>query len=120
MPARSLAFLCTVALAAAALFLSGCGKDAAPGEGAAADPTGNEAPAPAPARCDDITFTPNSGDGAFDVEAEGLDCSEAEKLLRRDRTLRGWRCEVLERYPPGNGRRRCRDGGRTITYTTGV
>ena len=109
-----------LSIAATTLVLAACGREEEPGKGAAPPSPGASASRETTATCGDITFTPNSGDGAFEVEVKGIGCAEAERLLRSDRVLKRWDCTRKQRYPAGNGRYRCREGGREITFTTGV
>lgn len=68
-------------------------------------------------RCPDITITPNSGDGVFDITTENVTCEEAEALLRSSAGLRSWNCRVIAE---GQGRRTtsCSQGNRVIVFAT--
>lgn len=99
-----------------------------PPETQAAPPPGETVPsappsaadAPSGARCGDVTITPNSGDGAFDVRADGVGCAEAERLLKDPNGLRDWNCRPAAQTSAGAERFRCEKGGRTIEFETGV
>ena len=68
-------------------------------------------------RCPDITITPNSGDGIFDITTENVTCQEAEALLRSSDGLRSWNCRVIAE---SQGRRTtsCSQGNRVIVFAT--
>lgn len=73
--------------------------------------------APAANRCPDITITPNSGDGIFDITTENVTCAEAEALLRSSDGLRSWRCRVIARAQ-GRETTACSSGNRVIVFAT--
>lgn len=119
-----------VALAlAAALAVAACGDDEETGAGGTATVTVTQtetAPAPTATspstvsgsnRCPDVTITPNSGDGAFDITTENVTCEEAEALLRSADGLRSWNCRVIAE---AQGRRTtsCALGNRLIVFAT--
>ncbi len=106
---------------------TGGGTPSDPGDGEPPDATDDAppggAPAPAgPTRCGDVTITPNSGDGAFDVRVSGLGCAEAERLIKSPDGLTTWDCRPVggSREVGGSQTIRCRDGGREIVFETGV
>lgn len=83
--------------------------------------------------CAMVVFTPNSGDGLFDITARWISCRTARSLLRATGGAperlrrRGWRCRLAVRYPSGSGRYACTSRARVgatlrtrrIAYTTG-
>lgn len=83
-------------------------------------------------RCGDLFFTPNSGDGLFDIKTRGIGCRAARERLREWRTdgyqprtgPEGFRCRTIRRFNAGNGRERCARhlSGRTqaIYFTSGT
>ncbi len=72
--------------------------------------------------CGDVTITPNSGDGAFDVRVTGIGCAEAEALIKDPDGLTTWDCGPAGGGGEAGGSQtiRCRDDGRTIVFETGV
>lgn len=84
-----------------------------------------------PSRCSNITFTPNSGDGLFDITARSISCRAARAKLTAAHgvpsRLTGWRCRVVRRYEIGSERYACRSRvlvharsvERVIAFTTG-
>src|SRR5688572_29353099 len=70
----------------AVLALAACGGD--DDESSASPMTTTTAPststtfAAATAKCDPVAFTPNSEDGAGEIQATGLSCDEAEEFVR--------------------------------------
>lgn len=82
--------------------------------------------------CATIVFTPNSGDGLFDIKARSISCDAARRKLRHargnPRRLTGWTCDAV-RYDDVTGSRRyhCTNRipvrgaqvTRLIAYTTG-
>jgi len=109
------------------------GDPAAPGSADAQDdPAGGGQPgttdgepapgAPADGSCGNVTITPNSGDGAFDVQVMGIGCEEAEALIKSPDGLTSWDCQPVGGDGEAGGSQtiRCRDGGRTIVFETGV
>lgn len=86
----------------------------------------------APASCPPIGFTPNSDDVAGDINATGVDCKEADRLVRKV-TERGsagapvprffhqdaYTCRGVFNDGPGlaNTAYRCDDGARRVTWT---
>jgi hypothetical protein len=110
---------------AAAEGCMGRGASEPPGGGAEA-PAGDGAPAERQ-RCDDVTITPNSGDGLFEVTVRGTSCEQARgALLEWGRNgypnpgPPGLECGPIERYPEGNVRLRCSGQGQAIEFDTGV
>lgn len=106
---------------------AGAQEDPANGEqpgGADREPAAPGAPAPAAAtsKCGDVTITPNSGDGAFDVRATGIGCAEAERLIKSPDGLTTWGCRPVDGGGEAGGSQtiRCRDAGRMIVFETGV
>lgn len=90
----------------------------APGSAAAAD--GYHA-------CGFVSFTPNSGDGAFEIRAKGVSCARVRRLLREardeNREIAGYRCRDIRHYPQGNARVRCVNRSRpsaVFLWTTGL
>lgn len=86
-----------------------------------------------PARpCPIIVFTPNSGDGLFDIKVRNISCSAARAKLRAVRgepeRLTSWTCRLARREQiTGAGRYHCTNRlkvhgtilVRLIAYTTG-
>lgn len=84
-----------------------------------------------PLHCAMIVFTPNSGDGLFDITARSISCRAARSKLIAARgvpaRLRGWRCRLVHRYEIGSARYVCRSRAlvhgriveRVIGFTTG-
>ena len=72
-----------------------------------------------PQSCPDVAFSPNSGDGAFEIEVTGLSCAEAERLLRSETGLQSYDCEE-EALPAGNQRFTCDGDGGTLSFETGI
>jgi len=109
----------TIALVLAAAAAGALGAPAAPGAAATTH------------RCAIVVFTPNSGDGLFDIRARNISCTAARRKLRAARgdpaALRGWSCRRIRVETTGAGRYACRSSvrvhGRTvarlIAYTTG-
>ena len=95
-----------------------------------ATPASGDAP---PTRsCGFVAFTPNSGDGVFDIRARSITCATARSKLRAARgvpkALRGWRCTRIRRDDvTGAGRYACTSRAkvhgvirtRLIAFTTG-
>ena len=89
--------------------------------------------AAAPIRsCGFVAFTPNSGDGVFDIRARSITCATARAKLRAARgvpkALKGWRCTRIRRDDvTGAGRYACTSRAkvhgvmrtRLIAFTTG-
>ena len=89
--------------------------------------------AAAPTRsCGFVAFTPNSGDGVFDIRARSITCATARAKLRAARgvpkALSGWRCRLVRRDEvTGAGRYACTSRAkvhgvmrtRLIAFTTG-
>ena len=113
------------AAAAAALALAALGAAATPAPAAAS----GTRPI---VECGFVAFTPNSGDGVFQVRARWILCRTARAKLRAargdPRRLRGWDCRLLRRSRvTGAGRHRCTNRAlvhgvmreRMIAFTTG-
>lgn len=91
------------------------------------------ASAAAPTRaCPFVSFTPNSGDGLFDIRVRHITCATARAKLRATRgdpgALRGWRCRRISTDEfTGSGRYSCTSRAkvhgvlrtRLIVFTTG-
>jgi hypothetical protein len=123
-----------------ALALAGCGERSEPTTGTQETRTGaSTAPAlsgettetvpGAPQPCGEVTITPNSGDGLFEIEATGIRCDEARAVLEEwgkddyspSAGPRGYDCETIKEQPAGNSRLRCAGpGGGTIEFDTGL
>lgn len=80
-------------------------------------------------RCDQVAFTPDSEDTASDIEATGLTCEEAERLVRaagprtssggpQSVTVDGFRCVLTgtEEDPLPRASFECTDGNRKVTF----
>jgi hypothetical protein len=101
-----------------------CAAGAQPGAAAPTGITGQTT-------CPIVVFTPNSGDGLFDIHVRRISCRAARAKLRRAHgapaRLTGWRCRLAVRYKAGPTRYVCRSSVRTrgtrverlIAYTTG-
>jgi hypothetical protein len=126
-----------LALALLVLVYGACGDDTADTSTAASVTTSTTTSTTStvdarPARCETVVFTPQSEDGAFDIEATGLPCSEAEELVRRagsrtssggppSVTVDGFRCVLVrtEDDPLPRGFYECTDGPKKVTYVRG-
>ncbi|MGJ7907161.1 DUF5818 domain-containing protein [Actinopolyspora sp. H202] len=74
--------------------------------------------------CGDVPFTPNSDNGAFGIEASGVDCdtardvaADAEGRIGQDYRSNGFECSATEADSElGGYDYTCRDAGREVTF----
>lgn len=108
------------------LLLAACGSDSGSPNPPERSGAGEESAAQA---CGDVVVTPNSGDGLFAVEAQGISCDDATEVLKRwgkagypGGAPEGFACETLSTTESGSGRLRCTEQGTggVLEFSTGV